>query len=80
MQKIYPFTLRVKFENIYFSNYSGIPEFSQIFKQDLFKNWDSLYARLNSHYKAWSYRKRSTKILKHTENLFRKNLQLKGVC
>ena len=25
-------------------------------------------------------RKRSTKILKHTENLFRKNLQLKDVC
>ena len=24
--------------------------------------------------------KRNTKILKHTENLFRKNLQLKGVC
>ena len=36
MQKIYPFTLRVKFENIYFSNYSGIPEFSQILKQDFF--------------------------------------------
>ena len=36
MQQIYPFTLRVKFENMYFSNHSGIPEFSQIFKQDFF--------------------------------------------
>ena len=24
-------------------------------------NWDSLYARLNSHYEAWSYNKRSIK-------------------
>ena len=24
-------------------------------------NWDSLHAGLNSHYKAWSYKKRSTK-------------------
>ena len=24
-------------------------------------NWDSLRARLNSHYEAWSYKKRSTK-------------------
>ena len=24
-------------------------------------NWDSLSARLNSHYEAWSYKKRSTK-------------------
>ena len=27
--------------------------------------WDSLHARLNSHYKTWSYKKRSTKRLKH---------------
>ena len=25
-----------------------------------FFNWDSLHARLNSNYKAWSYKKRST--------------------
>ena len=25
------------------------------------KNWDSLHAMLNSHYKAWSHKKRSTK-------------------
>ena len=24
-------------------------------------NWDSFHARLNSHYEAWSYKKRSTK-------------------
>ena len=27
----------------------------------VFFNWDSLQARLNSHYEAWSYKKRSTK-------------------
>ena len=27
----------------------------------LFFNWDSLHARLKSHYEAWSYKKRSTK-------------------
>ena len=46
-----------------------------------FFNWDSLLARLNSHYKAWSYNKGSTKKrLQDTENLLRKNLQLKDVC
>ena len=29
-----------------------------------FKNWDSLYARLNSHYKAWSYKKKKHKKIK----------------
>ena len=28
------------------------------------KNWDSLHAKLNSHYKAWSYRKRKHKKIK----------------
>ena len=46
-----------------------------------FFNWDSLHARLNSQYEAWSYKKGSTKKRLHdTENLFRKNLQLKDVC
>ena len=27
-------------------------------------NWDSLYVRLNSHYKAWSYKKRKDKKIK----------------
>ena len=26
-----------------------------------FFNWDSLHARLNSHYKAWSYKKKKHK-------------------
>ena len=35
---------------------------SQILQSVLFfKNWDSLHARLNSHYEAWSYKKESTK-------------------
>ena len=48
--------------------------------KNIFFNWDSLHARLNGHCKAWSYKKRkNTKILRHTGNLFRKNLQLKNV-
>ena len=27
----------------------------------LFLNWDSIYARLNSHYKAWNYKKKKHK-------------------
>ena len=30
--------------------------------------------------KAWSYTKRCTIRLKHTRNMFRKDLQLKGAC
>ena len=29
-----------------------------------FLNWDSLHARLNSHYKAWSYKKKKYKKIK----------------
>ena len=49
---------------------------------DFFFNWDSLHARLNSHYEAWSYKKekKAQKRLQATENLFRKNLELKDVC
>ena len=34
-----------------------------------FFNWDSLHARLNNHYKAWSYKKKKHKRLKHTEKI-----------
>ena len=46
----------------------------------LFFNWNSLHARPNSHFKAWSYTNKSIKRLKHTGKLCRKNLQLIGVC
>ena len=46
----------------------------------LFFNWDSLHARQNSHYEEWTYNQRSTKRLQDTENIFRKNLQLKDAC
>ena len=29
-----------------------------------FFNWDSLHARLNSHYEAWSYKKKKHKKIK----------------
>ena len=47
-----------------------------------FFNWDSLHTSLNNHETAWSYiqEKEAQKRLKHTGNLFRKNLQLTDVC
>ena len=32
-----------------------------------FLNWDSLHARLNSHYKAWYYKKKKQRKIKVTE-------------
>ena len=45
-----------------------------------FFNWDSPHARLKSHNKAWSYKKKAQKRPQGTENMFRKNPQLKDVC
>ena len=44
-----------------------------------FFSWDSPHARLNSYYKARSYKKKMHKKIKAYKNLFRKNLQLIGV-
>ena len=43
-------------------------------------DWDSLHARLSSHYEEWSYKKKKPKTLKHTGSLFRKDIQLKDDC
>ena len=40
------------------------------------KNWDSLHAMLNSHYKAWSHKKRSTKKITG----YRKSVQKEPRC
>ena len=32
-----------------------------LFGDSFFFNWDSLHARLNSHYEAWSYKKKKRK-------------------
>ena len=37
---------------------------SRIKRHLFFLNWDSLHARLNSHYKAWSYEKKKHKKIK----------------
>ena len=47
---------------------------------EIYINRDSLHARPNSHYEVWHYKKKKHKKIKHIENLFRKNLQLKDVC
>ena len=44
--------------NIYFMNYSRVV--SILFSR-VFLNWDSLHARLNSYYEAWSYKKKKHK-------------------
>ena len=36
----------------------------KIRRESFFFNWDSLYARLNSHYKAWSYKNKKHKKIK----------------
>ena len=41
-----------------------------LFSREAFFNWDSLHARLNSHYKAWSYKKKKHKKIK----VYRKSL------
>ena len=47
----------------------------------LFFNWDSLHARLKSHYDALSYKKKKHKKDYSIEEICsEKNLQLKGVC
>ena len=39
----------------------SIAKVQLILLMSFFFNWDSLHAKLNSHYEAWSYKKRSTK-------------------
>ena len=46
----------------------------------VFFNWDSFQARLKVSTRHEVTRKRSTKRLKHIENLFRTNLPKKGIC
>ena len=55
----------------YFQNIFRTPLYKNTFEELLLKNlvsgrvsffnWDSLHARLNSHYKAWSYKKKKHK-------------------
>ena len=43
----------------------------KLYLEFFFFNWDSLYARPNSHYKAWSYKKKKHKKIK----AYQKSLQ-----
>ena len=53
--------------SLFFSD--NIPAFPFRFKQ-IFFNWDSLHARLNSHYEAWSYKKKKhKKRLQHIQEI-----------
>ena len=45
----------------------------------VFFYWDSLHAKLNSHYEELQ-EKEAQKRLQPTGNLFRKNLHLKDIC
>ena len=65
--------------NVIFNGYIYIYIYIHIY---IYIYWDSLQARLNRHYKAWSYKKnkKTHKRLKHKGNLFREILQSIGVC
>ena len=43
------------------SKYSVNTDFSEKVQHSLFLHWDSLHARLNSHYEVWSYKKKKHK-------------------
>ena len=45
-----------------------------------FFNWDSLHARLNSYYEAWSYKEKKHEKIKACKESVLKEPQLKGVC
>ena len=46
--------------------------------EEFFFNWDSLHAKVKSHYEAQRYKKKK-KIKSKQKELFRKNLKVKGV-
>ena len=46
------------------NNWLLVPLASATNLQVAFFNWDSLLARLNSHYEAWSYKKKKHKKIK----------------
>ena len=53
-----------------FEHYAPIVKVFLSHCRSFLSNWDSLYVRLNSHYKAWSYKKRKDKKIKaYSESL-----------
>ena len=53
--------------NIYYENKLSFNNFFRLIGdiiQNFFFNWDSLHARLNSHFEAWSYKKKKHKNIK----------------
>ena len=63
-QHKHAFTLNTDFKDIILSNVSNSNLVLILF------NWDLLHARLNSHYKVWSYKKKKHKKIKE----YRKSL------
>ena len=53
-----PFLFHLGFTKVYFYFEGVSKNCESVEKGKSFFNWDSLYARLNSHYKAWSYKKK----------------------
>ena len=45
-----------------------------------FLNWDSPHARMDQPQQGMELQEKETKEIRHTGNLFRKNLQLKDIC
>ena len=75
-------TIQADDVTLYYKCNQGSDIYQQLEIYSFFLNWDSLYARQNNRYEAWSYRKKKYKKTKVRleKNPFRKNLQLKGIC
>ena len=52
------FLFHLGFTKVYFTLKAYQKTVNLFKKEQVFFSWDSLYARLNSHYKAWSYKKK----------------------
>ena len=65
-QKIKPSNATVNFQNATICDNFACKnsKFWHISESFIFFNWNSLHARLNSHYKAWSYKKKKHKKIK----------------
>ena len=51
-------------ENKLSSNFEKLSVSSVDWEDNLFLNWNSLHTRLNSYYKAWSYKKKKHRKIK----------------
>ena len=61
--KIFHYTAKMKTNHLLApsAHPNNVWKLRYAWSEDFFKNLDSLHARLNSHYEAWSYKKKNHK-------------------